>query len=332
MNPSERSQRRVVSRRTAVLGILSTPALVRGAVAQGAPYPDKPIRMLIGTAPGASVDLSARTLATQMERLLKVSVVAENRPGANSSIAAAYVAQSAPDGYTLQFTAQSIAVNPSLIKVGYDISTIAAIASVASIPQTLVVPADSPVKDVAGLIAAATKNPNKLNYGSAGIGSPPHLATQIFERMAKVHFVHIPYKGTAPAMTDLLAGRLDFMIASLPLTKPYVEAGRLRALGISSAQRSPLAPNIPTISEMGVTGYESSYWVGLVAPPNTPSDIVTLLDGTVAQASKSPELEKVFHTAGMEVYYKPHDEFATMLRDETKRFAALLSGFKKQDK
>jgi tripartite-type tricarboxylate transporter receptor subunit TctC len=327
MTLSERSARRAISRRAAVLGILASPALVRGAAAQGASYPDKPIRMLIGTAPGASVDLSARTLATQMEKLLKVSVVAENRPGANSSIAAAYVAQSAPDGYTLQFTAQSIAVNPNLIKVGYDISTIAAIASVASIPQTLVVPADSPIKDVAGLIAAATKNPNKLNYGSAGIGSPPHLATQIFEQMAKVHFAHIPYKGTAPAMTDLLAGRLDFMIASLPLTKPYVEAGRLRALGISSARRSPLAPNIPTISEMGLPGYESSYWVGLVAPPTTPPDIVALLDRTVAQAVKSPELEKVFHTAGMEVYYKSHQDFGVMLRDETKRFATLLSGF-----
>jgi tripartite-type tricarboxylate transporter receptor subunit TctC len=324
----ERPIRSPINRRTALLGLLSAPALIRTAAAQGSSYPDKPIRMIIGTAPGASVDLSARTLATQMERLLKVSVVAENRPGANSSIAAAFVAQSPPDGYTLQFTAQSIAVNPNMMKVGYDISTIAAVASVASIPQTLVVPVDSPIKDVAGLIDAATKNPNKLNYGSAGIGSPPHLATQIFEQRANVHFVHIPYKGTAPAMTDLLGGRLDFMIASLPLTKPYIEGGRLRALGISSAQRSPLAPNIPTIDEMGVHGYESSYWVGLVAPPNTAPDIVNLLDHTVEQAVKTQEVEKVFHVAGMEVYYKPHDEFAAMLRDETKRFAELLSGFK----
>lgn len=318
----------MIDRRAVLAGLLSAPALGGVAVAQNGKYPNQPIRLIVGTEPGASLDLTARTLATQLANDFKSTVVVENRPGANSAIATAYVSQAAPDGYTLQVTAQSIAVNPNLMSVGYDIATISAVSLIATVPQILVVQAGSAYKDVTGLIAAGAANPGVLNYGSSGLGSPPHLAAQLFDRQANIACTHIPYKGATPALTDLLGGRLDFMFGSLPLTKPHIESGKLRPLGIAALTRSALAPDIPTISEMGLPGYASNYWVGLVAPPNMPRDVVALLDRATGAAMAQPHIERMLETAGMEVSYRPSAEFALMLRDATKRFAEVLNKFK----
>ena len=238
-------------------------------------YPNKPIRLIVGFSTGGSADTVGRALAEGLSTRLGQPVVVENKAGANGNIAAELVARSAPDGYTLYFPSIGHAVNASLYKnLPFDsIKDFTAIGSVFSAPNMLVVPMNSPYKSVAEIIAAAKANPDKLTFASSGSGTSVHLSAVLFEKMAKIEMIHIPYKGTGSAMPDVISGQVDMSFPNLPSAVPQVKAGNLRGLAVTTAKRSAAAPEVPTMAESGVPGYEMATWYGLVAPANLPKDI-----------------------------------------------------------
>src|SRR5258705_4343944 len=241
-----------------------------------AAYPEKTIKIVVPFAPGGGTDVVARTLAQEMAKELGASVIIENKPGAGTIIGTQSVAASAPDGYTLLMGTFANAVNPSLqAKLPYDAhGDFAAVALVARSVNLVVVNPASPIKSIADLVAAAKAEPEKLSYGTYGTGTSAHLAGELFKHMAKVNLTTVPYKGAAPAITDLLGGQIQVMFTTVASAASLVEAGQLRALAVTSAQRSPAFPNVPTVAEAGVPGYAAESWYGLFAPARTPPDII----------------------------------------------------------
>jgi tripartite-type tricarboxylate transporter receptor subunit TctC len=252
-------------------------------------YPSKPVRVIVSFPPGAGADIVARTITPRLTAAFAQQFVADNRAGASGNIGAEAAAHAAPDGYTLLFTPASVASSQALYqKLGYNLEKdLDPISLVASAPFVLVVHPSLPVKTVKDLIAMAKARPGQLLFASTGNGGSPHLAAELFKMQAKIDIVHIPYKGTPPAVTDLIAGQVQMMFANTLSVLPYVNSGRLRALAISSAARSAAAPALPTIAETGMPGFEASTWFGMLAPAGTPKDIVTRL---------TDELRKIVHT------------------------------------
>jgi len=252
-------------------------------------YPSKPVRVIVSFPPGAGADIVARTITPRLTAAFAQQFVADNRAGASGNIGAEAAAHAAPDGYTLLFTPASVASSQALYqKLGYNLEKdLDPISLVASAPFVLVVHPSLPVKTVKDLIAMAKARPGQLLFASTGNGGSPHLAAELFKMQAKIDIVHIPYKGTPPAVTDLIAGQVQMMFANTLSVLPYVNSGRLRALAISSAARSAAAPALPTIAETGMPGFEASTWFGMLAPAGTPKDIVARL---------TDELRKIVHT------------------------------------
>ena len=271
------------------------------AVAQS--YPSKPIRLVVGFAPGGAADTVARAFQEPLTRALGQSIVVDNRPGAGSSIAAEHVAKSAPDGYTMLIASpSSILVNPLISpKAGFQpLKDLTPISKVSSSPLILAVNPGVGVGSVKDLIAYAKKNPGKLNYASSGNGSAPHLASVLFQRLAGVEMVHVPYKGGAPAVQSVLAGDTQLSFATPPSVLPLVQAGRLRALAVTSRAATPLVPGVPGMAEAGLAEYEISFWYGFFVPAGTPPEVVRKLFDATSQALKQPQIAQLLARDGTE--------------------------------
>jgi tripartite-type tricarboxylate transporter receptor subunit TctC len=284
----------------ALAGLLAWACALGAAWAQG--YPDKPIRLVIPFAAGGPTDVIGRIVGLKLAEALKQPVVVDNRVGATGSIGAEMVAKAAPDGYTLLMGTSSImAANPVLnTTLPYDpIRDFAPISLTGTLENVLVVHPEVPVKTVGELIAYAKANPGKLSYSSSGIGSTYHLGAELFCSQAGIRMLHVPYKGAAPAALDLLAGNVQVMFDNLASALPSIRTGKVRALGIASLKRSAELPDLPTISESGVPGYETTIWLALYAPAKTPKDVVSLLNRTVVQIMASADVQERYAKQGM---------------------------------
>lgn len=300
------------------------------SLAQGAPaYPSKPIRFVVPFPPGGPLDITARAIGQKLTEAWGQPVVVDNRPGAGGSLGAELVAKAPADGYTLLMGAVSThAINPHLYaRVGYDpLRDFAPVALVAEVPNVLVVnPAALPVSSVAELVALAKAKPGHLNFGSGSTGSTGHLAGELFKSLAGVDMVHIPYKGAAPAMQDLLAGQVQLMFDNLASAAPQVKAGKLRALAVTTAKRSPAMPDVPTVNEAGVKGFDLSTWFGVFVPAGTPPEIVAKLNAGIVAALESKELRERLAAMGTEPRPGNTPEaFAAFVRAENAKYASVV--------
>jgi tripartite-type tricarboxylate transporter receptor subunit TctC len=288
-------------------------------------YPAKPIRIVIALAPGGGVDTSGRMLGQRFTEAWGQQSVAENRPGAGGTIATELVARAAPDGYTLLMTSMGHAITPAIYKLPYDnIKDFAPISLFVQSPSVLAVHPSLPVKSVKELIAFTRARPNEILFSSSGNGSGQHLAMELLNRMTGIQLVHVPYKGTAPSILDLVAGRVSVTSASAISTLPHVRSGRLRALAVASAKRSPSAPELPTVAEAGVPGFAVDQWYGLFAPAKTPREIVTRLHGEIAKLVAQPQAKERLLSMGLDPVGMPPDEFTAYLKTETVKWGKLV--------
>ncbi len=298
---------------------------VAGSAWAQAPYPVKPIRIVVALAAGGGVDTSARMLGQKFTEAWGQQVVAENRPGAGGTIATEIVARAAPDGHTLLMTSMGHTITPAMYKLSYDnikdfspISLFVQSASVLSVHPSL------PVKSVKDLLSFARAKPNELLFSSSGNGSGQHLTVEMLNRMAGLQLVHVPYKGTAPSILDLVAGRVSGSAASAISTLPHARAGRLRALAITGAKRSPSAPELPTIAEAGVPGFALDQWYGLLAPAGTPKEIIGRLHGEVAKMTADPASKERLMTMGLDPIGSTPEAFTAYLQTETVKWGKLV--------
>jgi tripartite-type tricarboxylate transporter receptor subunit TctC len=303
--------------------------LIAGGAASEAhaqPYPAKPVRIVVPYPPGGTTDILTRVIGQRLTEAWGQQVIIDNRAGASGNIGADAVVRSAGDGYTLLSASTVHTVNPSLYsKLSYnplnDFTPITLLAQVANI---LVVHPSLPVKTVKEFIAFAKKRPGELNFSSAGNGSAPHLTAEMFKTGTGVNIVHVPYKGAPPAMADLLAGHVALTFATAPSAVPHVQSGRLRALGVSSTTRIPALPNVPTIAEAGVAGYEAIGWNGLVGPSGMPQAVVDRLNAEVAKILRVPEVNKRLSDLGLEVRTSTPAEFAAFMKAEVVNWAKVV--------
>ena len=319
------------SRRIALLGACTLAAaglLPAAAMAQpDANWPSKPIKWVVPFPPGGAMDVIARTLGEKAGRTLGQPFVIENRPGAGGNIGADAVAKSPADGYTIMITSIGMATNKALYpRLSYDpVKDFAPISLLAIVPNVLVVnTAKTTYKSVADVIAHAKRDPGKLTYASAGNGTSIHLAGEVFASMAGLNLLHVPYMGRGPAVTDMLGGQVDLMFDSITSARPHIQAGKLRALGVTSAKRSATLPDVPTIAEAGVPGYEVSPWFAVFAPAGTPAAIVNKINAALIDAMKQPDTVAKFETIGAEPIGTTPQQLATHLDKELARWGALI--------
>jgi tripartite-type tricarboxylate transporter receptor subunit TctC len=288
-----------------------------------AQYPAKPVRVVVPSSAGGGTDIIARIVSPKLTERLGQQIVIENRPGAGTMIGGEVVAKAPPDGYTLLMCVSTLATNPVIYrKVPYNaITDFAPITLVLSAPNILVVHPSLPVKTVKELIWFAQARPGELNFASAGAGTGPHLSMELFMSMGGIRMVHIPYKGSAPAIVDLLSGQVATMTATMLTALPHVRAGRLRALGITGSKRIAAAQDVPTIAEAGLPGYEAVQWYGLVAPAQTPRDIIARLNRDMAAILQSGDVKERFAADGGDAAPTTPEEFARYIRSETEKWA-----------
>jgi len=302
--------------------------LVLGAgPALAQPYPVKPIRFVIPFAPGGPTDILGRAVGQKLAESLGQSVVIENRGGAGGNLGAELVARSAPDGYTALMGATSThAINPHLYaRLGFDpVRDFAPVTLVANTPSLLAVHPALPVKSVGDLIALARARPGQLTYASAGNGSSNHLAGVLLCLMAKIDMVHIPYKGSGPALVDVMAGQVPMMFNNMASVMPYVRTGKLRAVALSSAERSKLVPGIPTVAESGLPGFEVRSWHGVFVPAGTPGAVVSLLAERIAAIVRMPDVLERLNAQGVELVGNRPDEFAAFVRAELEKWGRVV--------
>jgi tripartite-type tricarboxylate transporter receptor subunit TctC len=311
--------------RAAALTLFVLTGTSEGAPAQT--YPDKPIRLVVPFSAGGTTDILARAVGQKLGEHLGQQVVVDNKPGAGGNIGSDIVAKSAPDGYTLVMgTVGTHAINASLYKkMPYDhIKDFVPVSLVALVPNILVVHPSVPANSVKELIAYAKANPGKLNFASSGNGTSIHLSGELFKTTAGVEMTHVPYKGSAPAVTDLLGGQVQLMFDNMPSALPHVKAGKLKALGVTTAKRFPAAPDIPTIAEAGVPGYEASSWFGVLAPAGTPKEIVNKLSSEIAKILQTPEIKERLLSQGAEPVGNTPDQFTAFIKAETAKWAKVV--------
>ena len=302
-------------------------ALLVLASASAGAFPDKPVRFVIGFTPGGPSDILARAVGQKLAERWGQQVVIENRPGAGGNLAAEAVAKSAPDGYTWLLGNNSIlATNHALYrKLPYDpVKDFAPVALVAMQPNILVVHPDVKANSVMELVSLAKQNPGKMNYASSGAGAAAHLAGELFKTMAGVDIVHVPYKGAQPALTDLIAGQVQLMFATSASVIPYVKAGRLRALAVTTAQRSPSVPELPTVSEAGLAGFEATTWHGVVIPAAAPAPLVQKLNQDINAVLKEKELSERLTGLGAEVLTGSPRDFADYIAREIPKWTKVV--------
>jgi tripartite-type tricarboxylate transporter receptor subunit TctC len=306
----------------AVLGSMPTGA----AFAQA--YPAKPVRIVVPSSAGGGTDIIARVLAPELSKRLGQQVIIDNRPGAGTMIGIEIAAKAPPDGYTLLMGLSTLAINSALYnKVPYDpVKDFAPVTLATTSASILVVHPSLPVRTLKDLIAFARARPGQLNYASAGTGTYPHMTYELFLSMAKLKMEHIPYKGTGPAMIDMIAGQVASMAATVITGMPHIRSGRLRPLGITSSKRSDVAPEIPTVAEAGLPGFESVQWYGLLAPANTPGDIVSRLHKELVQILQLPDIRKRFAADSVDTVGNTPDEFARHIASELDKWEKVARG------
>ena len=296
--------------------------------AWGADFPSKTVRIVVPYAAGGSNDLIARIVAGELAKLWSQTVVVENRPGAGGNIGADWVARSAPDGHTLLLTgAGPLTINKALYKtpLGYEPETdFAPIRLVATVPLVLMVHSSLPARSVQELLAYARSNPGRINFGSSGNGTTNHLAGELVKSMAKVEMQHVPYKGSAPALQDLLGGQIPMMFDTMPTALPQVKSGAVRGLGVATLQRAKAAPDLPTLSESGLPGFEVSAWFALAAPARTPVEVLQKIDADIGAIYRKPQIISHFAELGAEPGAISLDAFRAFLAAETIKFTRII--------
>jgi len=305
------------------LVLMALAAAAAGSAFAQAGYPSKPVRLVVPSSAGGGTDIVARIIAPDLSKRLGQQVVIDNRPGAGTMIGIEVAAKSPPDGYTLLMGLSTLAINSALYKkVPYDPQRdFAPITQAVSSASIIVVHPSVPVKTLKELIAFARARPGQINYASAGTGTYPHMTMELFLSMAQLKMVHIPYKGTGPAMIDMVAGQVATMAATILTGMPQIRAGRLRPLGITSAARSPIVPDIPTVAEAGLPGYESVQWYGMLAPARTPRDIITRLHGEATRVLQQPEIKARFAGDGADPVGSSPEEFTRYIQSELTKWA-----------
>ncbi len=316
----------ILARRLA-LGVLSVLVTLMAAPAVAQTYPSKPIRVIVPFPPGGGTDIIAREIAQKTAALTGWNFIIDNRPGSGGNLGVDAVAKSAPDGYTLALGQSSnLAINPTLYtKLPYDpVRDLAPVGLMASSPMVLVVAAQSPHKSLADVLAAAKARPGSLNFASPGNGTVAHLSGELLQKTAGVKFTHIPYKGAAQAVTDILGGQVDLYMSSIPTLIGQVRSGKMRALAVTSIQRVDDLPQTPTVAESGYAGFESGTWFGFVAPAGTPPEIVATLNKEFAKALGAPDLKKKLSDQGAEVLGGTPEQFAQLIRSDIARWAPIV--------
>ena len=312
------------SRTVAGLMLVACPALFPGE-ASAQSYPTKPIRILVGTPPGGGADFLARGFAPKLTESLGQPIVVENRPGANGAVASEVLARSAPDGYLLKINVFGDAVNPLLIKVNFDFIKDFSYIALAGESQNILASHPSlPVTGIKGLVALSKAKPGGVTYGSQGIGASGHLSGELFQYMTGVKWVHVPYKGGAPALIDLLAGNITISFANIPTAIAHVRSNRLRALAVTGEKRTAAAPDIPTVGESGVPGYQVSNWFGLSAPAKTPPEVITRLNTEIVRAINSPDLSAALRKGGTEPSTMSPAQYTAFVQGEYAKWAKVI--------
>jgi tripartite-type tricarboxylate transporter receptor subunit TctC len=305
-------------------------ALALGSLAAGGvhaqSYPTKPVRLIVPFPPGSGVDIVSRIVSPRLGEALGQQVVVDNRAGAGGIVGAEIAAKAAPDGYNLfMATAGILTVVPLLSKVSYGVARdFMPVTLVASVPSMLVVHPAMPVKTLKDLIALAKAKPGAINYASTGSGTLPHLAAELLKREAKIDIVHVPYKGSGPAMTDLLGGHVDMFFGNMLSVVPLVKSGKLRALAVTSLKRSPVAPQVPTVAELGFPGFEAGTWFGLLVPTGTPTDIVARLHADMVKALHHPDVEQHLAEQGATAIGNTPEAFGRYIASETEKWKRVL--------
>jgi tripartite-type tricarboxylate transporter receptor subunit TctC len=296
-----------------------------------APYSDKPIRLVVPFPPGSGTDIVGRLLAQEVSNAWSQPVIVDNRPGASTIVGTEIVANSPPDGYTMVMASNNHAMNPPLFakKLPFDPQKdFAAVAQVAILPFILVVNPELPVKNFEELLALARRKPHEITYASTGNGTPPHVAGEMLKRAANVDLIHIPYKGSAAAVADVVSGQVSMMFINVPSAISLVRAGKLRALAVGTSKRIDMMPELPTIFELGFPGFDVSLWMGLLVPARTPADIVDKLAQETARILNEPTMRAKLEEQGAEPAYRSPAAFSAFIADETKRFSQIVDDIK----
>lgn len=298
---------------------ICTPALAQD-------YPSKPITIVVPFSPGGATDIMSRTLAERLNARLGKPVLVENKPGAGTMIASEFVSKAAPDGHTLLLAASSLGIAPALYsKVNYDpIKDFTPISLVASVVHVLGVHPSVPAKNVSELITWAKANPAQANYGSVGAGTSTHLESELFNTMAGTKMQHVPYKGSAPALVDLVSGNINVMFDAYASSKPFINSNKINLLAVTTAQRSKLLPDVPTVAESGLPGYEAMPWLGFVAPAKTPATVVNKFHAELSEVLKEPAVQEKFQSLGLEIIGNTPSEFAGFLQKDIVKWAKVV--------
>jgi tripartite-type tricarboxylate transporter receptor subunit TctC len=302
-------------------------ALVSGGVVHAQAYPNKPIRVMAGYPPGGGVDLAARLVAAALGDLWGATALVDNRPGAGGGIATEITAKATPDGYTVMLcTIGSHAITPARTKLPYDhIKDFAFISMIGSTPNVLLAHPSQPMKNVGDVVAYAKANPGKLSYGSSGVGASPHLSIELLKSMTGINIVHVPYKGAAPALADVMGGQMPLSVGNLPGGPlAAIKSGRLRGVGITTAKRNPRAPDVPTFAEAGVPGYDVASWYGICAPAGVPKPILAKLNAGLVKVLNSPELQQRMEDQGIDVTPSTPEQFLAHVKSETLKWAKVV--------
>ena len=313
---------------SALVGLLVS--LLAGPAGAQSNYPSRPVRIVVPSPPAGGTDIIARVLAQYFSNTMGQQFFVENKPGAGNMIGIENVARAAPDGYTLLFVPSTLALNTVMYKkVSYDpVRDFAPITLAAAANNVLVVNPAVPAKTLVELIALAKQKPGQLTYGTPGIGTSPHMSMELLKSLAGIDLQHIPYRGTAPAMTDVISGQITAMFANALTAKSQIESGTIRALGVSGKKRSEAMPNVPPIAEAGVPGYEATQWYGLAAPAGTPADIVARLHAEATQALKTKDMKDKLASDGAEPVGTTPAEFAAHIKTELEKWAAVARAAK----
>ena len=309
--------------RAVAAGFALFASLQSGAVLAQQPYPNKPVRVIVAFPPGAGLDITARTITPAMSESLGQPFVVDNRAGAGGIIGTEAAAKAPADGYNV-IVAGNVGIQPMVSKVSYSMRDFAPISIISSVPNVLVVHPGVPAKSLGELIAFARAKPGTINFASTGNWVTPHLITELFMLEAKVDLVHVPYKGSAPALTDLLGGQVEMFFCNMLSAIPHVNSGKLRALAVTSPQRSPALAQIPTVAESGFPGFEADTWFGMWAPAATQKNIIYMLHSEVLKALRRPDVQAQFASQGAVVIGKGPDEFADYLKADTDKWSKVI--------
>ncbi|OGA38784.1 MAG: hypothetical protein A3G24_16795 [Betaproteobacteria bacterium RIFCSPLOWO2_12_FULL_62_13] len=300
--------------------------ILLAAPGQAQDYPARPVRIIIGFPPGGATDLVMRLMAPKYADIFRQQFIVDNRPGANGVIATDLAAKAAPDGHTIHLaTIGTLVISPAISKVPYDpFKDLAPVSQVVALQNIFIVHPSVPVKTLKDLIALARSKPGGFNYATSGTGSPGHLATELFKSMTKVDIVHVPYKGGGPALIDLIAGHIEIFVAVISTAVPQVKAGKARALAVTGARRAAVLPDVPTVAETGLKGYEATNWYGLVVPAATPRPIIERLHKETVKILNMPDIRKALLDRGIDAAPSSPEEFAAYIRKENDKWVKII--------